>query len=216
MVQSRSHAKGRLVETMHLTEFGMKVEIRLSTDLEFRARVGEDTLYDYNAEKLRKRIRLEVAKYFKAEWKPLVSITFDGQVNTTQKGQIEFTYERIYYAKIGDHYEYIGWGLYESLLEGGAPHSEFVRNARQLHQGPKDEVRTYMVRTQCQRNGEDVDEGVENLEGTVYRPYSDELWEGLEQLLIAVNRVNTKISDLIGTDEGLALITGGGQLALKE
>jgi hypothetical protein len=81
----------------------------------------------------------------------------------------------------------------------------------------KDKYREYHISTSHSRNGgERIAEDVTHREGKFYCPYSESLWEGLNRLRDAMVEVANRISQLVSTDKGLALLSSGGKLLIEQ
>ena len=65
------------------------------------------------------------------------------------------------------------------------------------------------------RNGEDVVDNLFTEYGTSFKPYSDELWSGLEKLRECINLANYNISQLLSTEEGTSRLMGKGGLMIE-
>ena len=77
-----------------------------------------------------------------------------------------------------------------------------------------DSIKSWNCGVHKDRDGEHGLEDVEFTSGKVYRPYTEELWAGVEKLREAITQMNARIVELISTNEGIARIVSGGQLML--
>lgn len=209
--------KGRVVEKMVFRSYGIEVEIRMGKDLTFYATIGDTTYDSKEADELKKRVREVVRDLFTAVWKPMIKIEYDGETQPIQAAKFELEYHRFYYAEIGDRFVQLDWATYEHLKEIGASQTTFAERA---HSGygtkPTDEVKPYICHTGHFRDGSYIEEDIEHVAGSFFRPYSEELWQGLENLRHAIDLANTKISALVSTNEGIARLCSGGQLSLTD
>jgi hypothetical protein len=209
---------------MRLGTFGIEVEIRLTKELEFRANVGDKRFQTKEVESLKSLIREEVQAQHMAVWLPVIKIDYGGETHSPQKADFKIEYDRFYYAEVGDSTRIINWARYEHLMEEKKePDTRFSEWSRSLignsspHYGKmEDNINTRVVHFHKMRNGEEVVLPLDQVTGVVYRPYTEELWAGLEALREALNLANCKISDLISTDKGLKTLASGTRLMLTE
>lgn len=206
--------KGRKVEDFVLRSFGTTVEIRMTTGLIFFAKIGNDVLQADNAEKLRQIIREKIELLHKAEWKPIIEIKHKGHVDHPQEANFDMTYERFYCAEVGDKVRQISWAGYEHCIKEGDDPKTILYRSNEQYKKLTDEVRTRDCTYHRSRNGEPVVEILSSKCGTFYKPYSEELWQGLEKLRESISVANHKISKLISTEEGMVRLMSQGKLMI--
>lgn len=206
--------KGRKVEDYHLRSFGTTIEIRMTSDLIFFAQVGNDALQADNAETLRCMIREKIEELHDAEWKPIIEIEYKERIDHPQEAHFELSYEKFYCAEVGDKVRQISWANYEHCINEGKDPKTILYRSKEQHRKLEDKLKTRSCTYHRTRNGEEVVENLSSKYGTFYKPYSEELWNGLEKLREAITLAKHKISQLLSTEEGIAKLKSEGKLMI--
>lgn len=202
-----SRNKGKIVEMYRVPQCGISVEIRLTTDLQFSAVVGGETLQDKDAAALKSAIRQKAWAAAAAEWKPVISIAYAAHLNREQAAEFELKFDRFYVCEIGDSVRELSWAAYEHFKHEDA--SIVLQRSKRCSHELKDRTAIGSIDYHTEVNGDMCGQDVKCRSGTFFRPYSDALWEGLCRLREMILLVNARIGDLIGTDQGLARLMSG-------
>lgn len=204
--------EGRVVEKYDVPGYGISVDIRLLGDLTFYAEVWGETFKNKDGAALKQ----ELYEYIKAnsniEWKSIIRISHNGYTERAQEAEFKFEYERFWYAKVGDKCRELSWGTYEAYKDKP---ERWLSLSYNRYRTIEDSLKQRNVNYGSSRNGESYKELVKEVEGEVFRPYSEELWAGLGKLKETINQAHARIMELISTEKGNAYLMSGGKLLLE-
>lgn len=225
--------RGRLIERYTEHYLDTEVELRLTRGMVFEAHIGDIVVTSTDASKIKSLVSEKIKSIMAVEWTSIIQVEFDEEEHfpsdaerLRQSAQFKLGYNRLYYAKIKEidegHYKgqtlyrQLSWSRYHQLVEDGAESWRFVAEAKRFFGEYKDSTKEHVVSTGHEVNGEGVEEDISYVNGTFYRPYSEELWQGLGKLRDVINQANSKISELVSTDAGLNILMSGNIFALTE
>lgn len=181
----------------------------------FEAELGGESIYDTDYVSLRKKINERARICFAADWKPIIEIHTTSPSSLEQEVDWNFRFRRFYYAVVGNSYRELSWDTYQAWKERGVDdRSELINASRHWmaagtaeNKGmPGDETKPRHVLY----NGEEIRYQI----GNYYRPYSEDLWNGLVKLRDVSVEAGIRLINLLGSDEGLALILKGPTLPM--
>lgn len=204
--------KGRKIEKYELRNFGITIDIKISKDLTFFAEIGSETIISASATDLKDLIYKKVKSMHAAKWKPIIRINHTGKIDHPQEACFELDYERYYYAQVGDRIRKISWASYEARK---ADPINLLHSSQEEYGKQEDNLKNKGCTYHRSRNGEDVVENLFTEYGELYKPYSDELWNGLEKLRECIKLANYNISQLLSTKAGISKLMNNGKLLIE-
>jgi hypothetical protein len=213
--------QGRIVETLDFPAYGTKVDIRLNKrSLTFFAYIGNHLLEEKDADTLKTRIRLVLRDELSATWEPIIAISFKGQVNGIQAANFRLEFDRYYVARVGDlrKWRMLSWAAFDEYKNDPI---SLINNSQYWYvmtdkESIEDSYKESVIDTYHGHNGDSCREDITHREGTFYRPYSKELWEGLHKLRDAMIEISNTVSKLVSTDKGLVFLMSGGKLLIEQ
>jgi hypothetical protein len=225
----------QLIETWQHQRYKDKADIYLLKDNgTFTASYGEHTLTSQSLEKLRSDLRKLVESLTKLDWFPVVSITLSSKTyfyrdkklgggasteeetehgERAESGSARFTldFKRFWLAKRADG-NFLVCTVWHSQDDDGKS-DNFNSTERFYEPSPR-----RLNASEFYLHGEDVNKfklphkGKErsfgNEQETHYVKYTPELWAGLNEIAFKIEDLAAKLSELIGTEKGIALVAG--------
>jgi len=204
---ARKRLKKNKVETITHKETGATVDIYL-IDLKFEAALPTDVcLTDSDGKRLIRRVHEWLNNNATPDWQPVIEVTPLFPFAHEGGGFIGFAIDRFYWAKrpYGDGYLKIENWEHDPREWDGDP----------LY-NPLDLARDFSVKIEghapfeppCKSHRSFGDE-------TIYLPYTEETWAGLEQMLDAIDELNQNLSTMLSTADGIQAINVVGAKILK-
>lgn len=178
-----------LFTTITEPKSGISTQIFVDRDTkEFKAQVAGQWLINKDGELLEKQVLEAIQKSLELEWKPFITVNYLSH-NYSGDGFIGLTIRRDIYAKLPD-------GTYREA-NWGAPEGAEITWARPLNWSGGGEFNP-----PCKRPGYSYSGDGSNF----YLPYTQELWDGLEELRNKITALRKQLELMLLDPSGLAQI----------
>lgn len=177
---------------------GVVVPIHLDrNELDFFADFGGQRFRAGAAKELRRELWLIIDESIRLEWHPVIEVKALRPFATRSDGFVGFETERFLWARRHDGtLARIGWSQKDV--------ADKYRHAK-----------TMPARVKMQEEFDPPYRDDQARVATVYLPYTDDLWVGLQELVMGVSVLKDRLTELLLTKEGQARLAEVGQAMVK-
>lgn len=177
---------------------GVEVPIFLDrNELDFFADFGGQTLRDGNAKSLQRRVWMAIDAAIRLDWQPVIEVREMRPFATPSHGFVGFEAGRFLWTR---------------------RHNGTLARVEWRNKDVTDKYAYAKTMTHRAKMVEEFDPPYRDCAGravVIYLPYTDELWNGLQELERAILILKARLTDLLMTEEGRARLAEVGQAMLK-